>query len=448
VLLDKEKNLDVTTDESYAMKRARDKMETMRIQGPPMLNRFDVPAAKMLRFEETYSPADVALMRRFFRRLPEGQAMTGEEIYDAAGGKDYVMEGIAKAGNMAGYERPAGGSGGVGNWYRVTDQEALTRKARGGLIQGYADGGTKGGKVDLARRGILGLSRLFEEPAQTANLPAVIPTTPVAKNPVAKAPEVTAKPEVVAPLTQLIQKTAETPMSRRDVLKRAGQVAIQQVVPMPKIADVVVEKISPLKQAAEASQLFTPNPEIDGVLRNALSNVFQDAADSEPFAAVTSAYTFIRDYLDGLVDKKELTKYDKLNSRLRRYYDEDNEGDRAYDVKEKLEQFIKDKMNILKPHEIQDVHSNFMQDEDLQLLLENASRYDPDVNKVVPNDKRTKDLVQYVQNLTPEELEKYLEASWNAEKRVEKAPTAKVEDDMGDNEDYEDYISGLGGNPE
>jgi uncharacterized protein YidB (DUF937 family) len=135
VRLDKEKNLDVTTDESYAMKRARDKMETMRIQGPPMLNRFDVPAAKMLRFEETYSPADVALMRRFFNRLPEGKAMTGEEIYDTAGGKDFVMEGIAKAGGMAGYERPAGGSGGVGNWYRVTDQEALTRKARGGLAQ-------------------------------------------------------------------------------------------------------------------------------------------------------------------------------------------------------------------------------------------------------------------------------------------------------------------------
>ena len=89
-----------------------------------------------------------------------------------------------------------------------------------------------------------------------------------------------------------------------------------------------------------------------------------------------------------------------------------------------------------------------MQDEDLQLLLENASRYDPDVNKVVPNDKRTKDLGQYIQSLAPEELEKYLESSWNAEKRVEKAPRAKVEDDMGDNEDYEDYISGLGGNSE
>jgi uncharacterized protein YidB (DUF937 family) len=135
IRLDREKNLDVTTDQGYAIKRAQDKMSQMGQVGPPMVNKFDVPAAKMLRFEETYSPEDVKLMRRFFNKLPEGKAMTGEEIYDATGGKDFVLEGIAKAGGFSGYERPAGGSGGVGNWFRVTDQEALTRKARGGLAQ-------------------------------------------------------------------------------------------------------------------------------------------------------------------------------------------------------------------------------------------------------------------------------------------------------------------------
>ena len=135
IRLDREKNLDVTTDQGYAIKRAQDKMTQVGQEGPPMINKFDVPAAKMLRFEETYSPEDVKLMRRFFNKLPEGKAMTGEEIYDTAQGKDFVMEGLAKAGGFAGYERPAGGSGGVGNWYRVTDQEALTRKARGGLAQ-------------------------------------------------------------------------------------------------------------------------------------------------------------------------------------------------------------------------------------------------------------------------------------------------------------------------
>lgn len=135
IRLDSEKNLDVTTDPSYAVKRGRDKMGE-NIQGPPMVNKFDVPSSKMLRFEETYTPEDVALMRRFFGKLPEGKAMTGEEIYEAAEGKSHLMPGIAKAGGFAGYERPAQpvtGSRNEGSWYLVTDQEALTRKARGGL---------------------------------------------------------------------------------------------------------------------------------------------------------------------------------------------------------------------------------------------------------------------------------------------------------------------------
>ena len=135
IRLDREKNLDVTTDQGYAVKRAQDKMTQMGQVGPPMVNKFDVPASRMLRFEETYSPEDVAKMKRFFNKLPEGKEMTGEEIYDTAQGKDFVMEGVAKAGGFAGYERPAAGSGGIGNWFRVTDQEALTRKARGGLAQ-------------------------------------------------------------------------------------------------------------------------------------------------------------------------------------------------------------------------------------------------------------------------------------------------------------------------
>jgi hypothetical protein len=276
-------------------------------------------------------------------------------------------------------------------------------------------------------------------------LPAVIPKAPLAE--IAKEVPTESKalaPIAAAPLAQLVQKVVETPMSRRDVLKRAGQAAINQALPTPKVTDVV-EQISPLKHAAEAQQLFQPNPEIDNVLRSALSHVFEDATNSEPFAAVTSAYTFMRDNLEGRVDKKELAKYDKLNARLRRYYDEDNEGDRAYDVKEQLEQFIKDKMELLKPHEISNVHSNFMQDEDLQLLLENATRYDPEINKSVPKDARTKDLDQYVKKLTPQQLENYLDQSYKSEKRVNNPPRTKVVDDAGVDDDYEDYISGIGG---
>ena len=132
----------------------------------------------------------------------------------------------------------------------------------GGFVRGYADGG---GKVDMARRGILGLSRLFA-PKVSENLPAVIPGAPQAQAqksplaaiaPAAKATPVPAPaPNAVSPLTQLVQKAAETPMTRRDVLKRAGQVAVNQVLPTPSITDVVPEiaaTVAPIAQVAKSA---------------------------------------------------------------------------------------------------------------------------------------------------------------------------------------------------
>jgi hypothetical protein len=127
------KAIDVTTEPSYAVKRGTDKM--MGKSGPPMVNQFDVPAGRILQFEEQYSPEDVALMRRYFNKLPQGQAMRGEDIFDAAQGRDAILEGIAKAGGFAGYERPNTGAVGKGQWFRITEPEELVRKARGGLAQ-------------------------------------------------------------------------------------------------------------------------------------------------------------------------------------------------------------------------------------------------------------------------------------------------------------------------
>ena len=263
VRLDREKNLDVTTDTSYAMKRARDKMEARGIEGPPMVNKFDIPAAKMLRFEEQYSPEDVAKMKRFYGKLPEGKAMTGEEIYDAAGGKDYVLEGLTRAGGFSGYQRPAGGSGGIGDWYRVTDQEALTRKARGGFIHGYADGG---GKVDLTRRGLLGLRSIISGPTQ--NLPAVIPKAPLAE--IAKEAE---KPDVISPLVQLAKKTAETPMSRRAVLQSAiGQMLRRAFPGMAKTTmdQDILSKIDEILDVTQSAKAALPVDMIGPLLAQAV----------------------------------------------------------------------------------------------------------------------------------------------------------------------------------
>jgi hypothetical protein len=126
--------MDVTTDSGYAVKRGADKM--IGKEGPPMVNKFDIPSGRLLQFEEQYSPEDVALMKRYFNKLPQGQAMKGEDIWDAAQGRDVIMEGIAKAGGFAGYERPNTGAVGKGQWFRVTEPEELKRgKARGGLAQ-------------------------------------------------------------------------------------------------------------------------------------------------------------------------------------------------------------------------------------------------------------------------------------------------------------------------
>jgi hypothetical protein len=259
-------------------------------------------------------------MRRFFNKLPEGKAMTGEEIYDATGGKDFVLEGIAKAGGFSGYERPAGGSGGVGNWYRVTDQEALTRKARGGLIQGYSDGGPKGGKVDLARRGLLGLRSIVSTPTQ--NLPAVVPQTPLANSsPPAKTLD------VVSPLTQLVQKAAETPMSRRDVLKKAGQAVVSQaakgVVPMAlkeAVLEVVPIKTSPIGNVENAVK----NIYIDQMFEN----FYDDAAGHGE--TLFNAYESFLPFISQSLSKSEKKAIEKARD-LFYQYGEDEIPDRVYD---------------------------------------------------------------------------------------------------------------------
>jgi hypothetical protein len=69
------------------------------------------------------------------------------------------------------------------------------------------------------------------------------------------APAVPTEPST-SPLQSLADKALNAPMSRRDVLKRAGQAALQQVVPMPSITDVVPQVMSPLAEVAKAAPAF------------------------------------------------------------------------------------------------------------------------------------------------------------------------------------------------
>ena len=211
--------------------------------------------------------------------------------------------------------------------------------------------------IDIQRRAIFGLKPQAPLPD---NLPAVrssdvpVPNAvPVPQAPAQPAPTTTP----LAPLGQMANKALNTPISRREVLKKTGQVALNQMLPTPKVADVVPEIVSPLAKVTENA--FVPNPTIDEYLGDYVSNMFSEATANEPLAATTSMYTFIRDYLDGRVPEKELKKYDKLHDRAQKYYDDDDEySDKATDVQSRLEDFIHDKLKLLKPDELYEANSN------------------------------------------------------------------------------------------
>lgn len=122
--------------------------------------------------------------------------------------------------------------------------------------------------VNLQRRSILGLTPM------PADLPAVIPPsaprpTPQQieqavpqQQPTSSAPS---SAPSASPLQSLADKALNTPMSRRDVLQRAGQAALQQVVPMPSVTDVVPQIMSPLAEVAKAVPAFDKNTIIGAV---------------------------------------------------------------------------------------------------------------------------------------------------------------------------------------
>jgi len=115
--------------------------------------------------------------------------------------------------------------------------------------------------VNLGRRGIIGMGQAAQE-----NLPAVRPAdiplppssslptpvaTPGAMQPAKTPVQQPTPPHTPTPLEALAQNAINTPMSRREVLKRAGQTAVNQMLPTPKITDA----LSPLQQVVKVDPL-------------------------------------------------------------------------------------------------------------------------------------------------------------------------------------------------
>jgi hypothetical protein len=124
------RDLWMTTDPEYALKRGFDKMRMARgAQGPAMVNQFGMEDTELMRLTDKYSPEDIDIARRAFSNLPQGREVTGEEIYEIAsrntgGGKKAALENTARALGKKGYQVPPGADD-KGDWYRVLDQTDL-----------------------------------------------------------------------------------------------------------------------------------------------------------------------------------------------------------------------------------------------------------------------------------------------------------------------------------
>jgi hypothetical protein len=116
--------------------------------------------------------------------------------------------------------------------------------------------------IDIQRRSILGLKPQAPLPD---NLPAVrssdvpVPSAvPMTQAPAQPTPTTTP----LAPLGQMANKVLNTPISRREVLKTTGQVALNQMLPSMGIASEIA---SPLAQIAEAAPVYDKNSIIGAI---------------------------------------------------------------------------------------------------------------------------------------------------------------------------------------
>lgn len=151
------------------------------------------------------------------------------------------------------------------------------------------------------------------------------------------------------PLQSLADKALNAPMSRRDVLKRAGQAALQQVVPMPSVTDVVPQVMSPLTEAVTttaASAASGMSPAIASALRNMLKERIEDISiygEDEIPLTVEKYLEYAPDFDPALKKDitRELKEYNDLTQEKGQYLERyDDIRDREYELSEYLEPLV------------------------------------------------------------------------------------------------------------
>jgi hypothetical protein len=218
--------------------------------------------------------------------------------------------------------------------------------------------------IDIQRRAIFGLKPQAPIDAVPAVRPNEIPP-PIQQ----AAPQVTPAPALevtqpVNPLAQMANKALNTPISRREVLKKTGQVALNQALPTPKVADVVPEIVSPLAQAANIAQPgFIPNDIIDMHLRNYVQGVANEQYQHEPGGVAQGLWIITRDYLKNQLPKETVQELDALANLTKQGKFRKNGPELSEDASYELFIRMQNNMRKLKPHELADVLSNLGQEE-------------------------------------------------------------------------------------
>ena len=235
------------------------------------------------------------------------------------------------------------------------------------------------------------------------------------------------------PLTQMANKALNTPVSRREVLKKAGQVALNQALPTPKVTDVVPEIVSPLAQAAESA--FTKNGNIDFHLGDYMHHAFSDAYEQEPQAVAQSAWLLARNYLKDRISKEKLDQMDTLantpNGEYEKYSSDDRSNKDAHELYIHMQHQL---TRNLKPHEMVDVLSNLHQhDYDPNELYSHMAEfyqydprsYEPKFAELGLKPKQADRSFEFQSLVKPEEFKEYLDQSWKQSQKDKKASESK-----------------------
>jgi hypothetical protein len=171
-----------------------------------------------------------------------------------------------------------------------------------------------------------------------------------------------------SPLQALADKALNAPMSRRDVLKRAGQTALQQVVPMPKLTDVMPEVVAPLANAPAAidtmESLFPGLAARYGIANafksGALDAIATGIAEGSVPPEVYYTYDTLRSYLEGNIPTKELKRMDKLQEIIDYHADDFSTGEalgnKPYNAVEKLYELLDKHKQHIPDYAIKDAY--------------------------------------------------------------------------------------------